>query len=212
MSRLGIIPAAGKGSRWGGYMKELLPIGKERWVLNNVVDSMILGGATNIIVVSNADKLAAHSKQLYKYPEVMFTTQKTGKDIYGAIFESLPFSRKINLFGMADTIYNKDVFDRDFSQSDFWLGCFHTTLPERFGIIVDGQVVNKQKMEPGFYPAWGVLVWSNKVAEYWLRSNIESYTDAINMAMKKFGYKTFHLDFYYDLATWEDYQEYMRQA
>ena len=56
MSILGIVPSAGEGTRWGGYFKELLPIGYDT-LLDRSISAMFAGGADKIVIVSKPDKL-----------------------------------------------------------------------------------------------------------------------------------------------------------
>ena len=211
--RLGVIPSAGKGSRWGGYYKELLPIGNRRWLIDRAVHSMYFGGAEKVLVVSNPEKIGVHAKQLSKYIKVFFSTQRLHRDVYGAVYESLGFAKDINLFAMPDTIYPADCFKRDFSSSYFWLGCFETDEPERFGVLYEDKIHDKcEDFKGTIQNAWGVLVWHKKVADYWLSQDIKTNHDAINMAMKWFGYKTFKLDYYYDIMNWEKYVEFISKS
>ena len=39
--------------------------------------------------------------------------------------------------------------------------------------------------------------------------DIPDYTYALNLAMKEFGYETFSLNYYYDMATWQDYSRFV---
>jgi hypothetical protein len=131
-----------------------------------------------------------------------------GRDIWSAIAESLPIHGKYNLFAMPDTYYPVDVFNREYD-GDFIINWFDTTAPERFGILTERGIVNKQPMPDGKYKAWGTLAWSDKVADLWIRNinKIETYTQAFNMAIDEFGFKLNKMAFYHDLATIEDYRE-----
>lgn len=213
MSILGVIPAAGKGSRWGGYYKELLPVGNKKWMIDKTITTMFLGGAEDILVVSNKEKIHTHVQHLEKYGfhRLWYTIQREDKDIYGAIYESLSLAGEYNLFAMPDTFIPDNTFVREFTK-DFYLGIFKTDKPERFGVLTDsGDVVNKDASLKGVHDAWGTIVWSKEVAEFWKNLDIDTYTTAINLAISTFGLNTFQMDYYFDLATWGDYASLLRR-
>lgn len=213
MSILGIIPAAGEGKRWGGYFKELLPIGYDT-LLDRSISAMFAGGADKIAIVSKPDKITTHAKHLSKRnaDNIFFAIQNYMPELYGAVDAALPFSEDLNYFCMPDTYFPETAFKRDFSKADFHLGLFETTTPERFGVLYRGKVFDKQRGPKGVYEAWGVLVWSRKVSEFWYEIEPKNYTYAINLAMENFNWDTFELDYYYDMASWKDYEEFIKNG
>jgi len=184
VNKLGIIPAAGKADRFGGVLKEMLPIAEGVTPLRRTVSIMRQAGCDAILLITNKDKLQMHMQHLEK-EKVFYVIQSGGKDIWGAITESLSLYGERNIFAMPDTYYPPDIFN-DFFGADFNLGCFETEMPERYGVVLGDRIVNKQKLEPGRYKAWGVLGWTDKVAKSWLKNMdlIETYTHALNMAME----------------------------
>jgi hypothetical protein len=210
MSVLGVIPVAGKGSRWGGYYKELLPSGNREWLLDRTIKSMKVGGADKICIVTNQSKISTHVSHINsKYENIFYVIQKEKKDIWGAMLASLSYSEDINLFAMPDTYFPINCFDREYSlNKDFWIGTHKTKFPERFGILLEDKVINKSKSLPKNreYMAWGSLVWSSSVSLFWMQEQPDTYTQAINMALSRFDYGTFDMGYYNDMATWEDYQ------
>ncbi len=200
--RIGIIPAAGTANRFNGIYKELLPVSDNRSIIDYTVNAMLDGKADQIIVVTSTRKIAALSE--YK-PELLYTIQTEGGDIFGAMLAGIKYNADEYIFGMPDTIYSIGTFNRALD-CDFMLGTFSTDQPLRFGMLRENKIVNKQPGDNG--EAWGVLIWSAKVAQYW-RDNaarINTYTQAINEAMSKFGYSTFKLKFYYDVSCFWDYR------
>jgi dTDP-glucose pyrophosphorylase len=213
MSILGVIPAAGQGSRWGGFYKELLPCGNGDFLINHTIRTMTYGGADSILIVSNPTKISTHTTHLSdlgKLP-LSYMMQKGENDIYSAIETTLPVAEELNYFAMPDTFLDYTTFTHDFDYADFYLGTFTTTTPERFGVLVEDQVVNKSDKleEKELYDAWGVLVWTKDVADFWLNVEPQDYTDAINKAMKVFTWDTFPLSYYFDMASWEDYRRFL---
>ena len=91
---------------------------------------------------------------------------------------------------------------------EFGLGVFRTEEPERFGVLRGGEIVNKQPSdEPGL--AWGVLAWSKLVAAHWRNHVYADYTQAINDAIKTFGYTLWELDYYFDIGSMSHYAEFL---
>lgn len=213
----GIVPAAGTGSRWGGYFKELLPTQDGEFLLDRAVSVCREGGADRIVLVSSPSKLTAHKVHLHPNDtDVIYTLQKSNKDIYGAIEDSFVYNTETNLFIMPDTYTNINAFygvDKVLreTRAGFLLGIHKTNRPERFGVIDynSKKVVNKQVLPEGTYDAWGVMAWTREVTDFWIRNDIENYTDAINYAIYEFGLNTFDLAYYYDMANMESYLSFL---
>jgi hypothetical protein len=220
MSVLGVVPVAGKGSRWGGYYKELLPTADGEWFLDRTINSMKAAGADKICVVTSVEKITTHVTHIkQKYDGVFYVIQQGDNDIWSAMKESLLFAGDYNLFAMPDTYFPKDTFsnaidefNEDF-QADFYLGIHETNHPERFGVIINDAVENKSTALPKgvTYTAWGTLLWTRQVAEFWMEHPPESYTGAINAAMAKFRWGTFPMAYYLDMARWEDYGNFIKE-
>lgn len=210
MAILGVVPSAGMGKRWGGFFKEFLPVSEKDKCIDRTVKAMRSGGAEKIMIISNPFKISEHSYHFRDTNDVFFTTQKKDLDLYGAVYESLTFAGEYNLFAMPDTIFPIDTFSRNFSSTDLWFGYFQTNKPERFGVILEDRISDKNPYlsGKGSFPAWGVVVWSEAVAKFWLRNpNIKTNDEALNMAIRRFGFKSFPLKYYYDFASFSDYKE-----
>ena len=215
----GIIPCAGKGSRWGEFIKPLLPCGEGKWMINRTVKAMTDGGAERIAIVCNSTNIgtiAHHMRGKHKTP-IYYAVQTDERDIWGAIAAALPLVRNSHaFFGMPDTYYPENVFER-FVMNDFELGVFETDKPDRFGVIANGMIVNKSSAwMVGEYTAWGTLAWSPHVTRFWEdyddRLEIESYTHGLNLAIDTFGFSITEMDYYKDMSNWDDYREFCANA
>lgn len=214
----GIIPAAGKGSRWGGYLKCLLPCGDGDWLINRTIRAMIQGGADRCVIVCNHETIgpiAAHLTGKFDLP-IYYAIQRGGRGIWGAIAEALPLCDGRVLFAMPDTYIPLDVFER-MSGAPFELGLFKTRTPERFGVLRGDQIVNKcNTFGAGEFDAWGVLGWSDAVTRYWMQYDdkigMETYTQALNLAIDAFGFQSVEMPYYYDMATFDDYRRFLRAS
>lgn len=204
IERLGIIPAAGKAERWGGMPKELIPIGNET-LLDRTVLAMENGKADAIMLITNTEKAPLHIQHLKNKP-ILYKIQQGKKDLWSAICESFSIGASMNYFAMPDTYFNTDIFGK-MSRLDFNIGYFETREPERFGVISEYEIIDKQPTG-GVQKAWGVLSWSYKVAEFWtlFMDQIETHTQAFNMAISQFGFSMTKLDYYHDVANYEYYK------
>ena len=216
---LGIIPCAGEGSRWGRFHKELLPIGPEVWLIDNCLESMKLAGVRKFCIITSANKVHTHTqhflKEKYNNCDIFYVVQKEQSDIWGAIKESLPYAEEINLFAMPDTLFDKTAMQKRIHAGPlaaFNLGTFNTRQPERFGVLLEGRVINKARLPEASYSAWGAMIWNKAVVESWLRSDPRDYTRAINQAITEFGCETFDLNYYYDFSTWSDFKLWLAQS
>jgi len=217
----GIIPSAGKAKRWFGYPKELLPFGEDRWLIDYCIDAMVMGGVEQICIISSEKKINAHvqhfSKEKYKNLNLFYTIQKEELDIWGAVKASLPFTTDINYFGMPDTIFNPDSFKqlKDMCQYftyDFVMGTFNTDHPENYGVWHENKIVNKVALPVNndmLYRAWGTFLFTDLVVKLWNENNIESYTDAINLAIDNAGFHYINLHYYYDFRNWSEYRSWI---
>jgi hypothetical protein len=94
--------------------------------------------------------------------------------------------------------------------SDFSLGLFDTNMPERFGVLHGGKVINKDSTMESPAKAWGAIVFSKKVRDYWLTCHIMDYTHALNLAILAFGLETWELAYYHDISCMHDYMDLVR--
>ena len=203
LDSLGILPAAGKATRFNGYFKELLPIGnitileQAAGVLGSLCDEVLL--------VSSREKISEHVRVMGH--SVKYAIQQGDNDIWSAIVESFFIEAKRYYFMMPDCVVSTFPVIEGI---DFVLGTFVTMDPGRFGVLRDGVIVNKDADQAVPVRAWGVLSWTRAVVEFWKGGpDVLDYTDAFNQAMAAFGFETFELDYYYDMASFDDYVRYL---
>ena len=201
--KLGIIPAGGNSTRFRGCPKELLPIGKNKLMIDRAVDTLKKGGADTIMVYTNDKKINLHKSVLGN--GVDYVMQDI-PGMWGAMLNAFNYNANQYMLVMPDTYVPLDIF-KDELTDDFCICYFKTKIDQRFGYIVDGEIQDKVKLPNGEYRAWGALAWTKKVVDFWLEhlTEITNHTDAINLAMKKFGFLKREMKFYYDLADWDDY-------
>lgn len=206
LRRLGIIPAAGKATRFGGITKELLPCKTGRSFLCEAIYR--LDQCDAIVLVTNTEKIAEHAREAERACSavpVFLATQRYNRDIFGAIRTALDIPADEYYFTMPDTYMRPRPFPNH-RNHDFEMGVFDTLHPERYGCIVDGKVINKQRIEELPVKAWGVLAFSVECATLWMKNGMTDYTEAINLAIEWYGLHTWDIGEYFDNASFEDYR------
>jgi hypothetical protein len=213
MGSLGVIAAAGKAKRFNGILKELLPVGDGISLLERNIK--LLYACDSILIVSTPEKMAAHAAVASKYSKVSLTPQRRDWDIYGAMYAGMWFPHDRIHFVMADTYMPMNVFKGDTGIAPVFLGFHKTDEPWRYGILNPSgrlEVVNKPSDLTGKHMAWGALGWSNEVTkELFYRSKL-SYTQAINIMLKKFPVMLDKMEYYYDIGSWEHYWRFVHET
>ena len=198
--KVGIIPAAGKAQRFGGTLKELLPLPDGRSFLRAAVHRLPVD---LVVIVTNKEKIQEHAREIGG--DAVYMVQR-GDDIMGAIMTALDVRADRYYFTMPDTVTDTD----NIPDAHFCMGYFMTDKPERFGCIVNGHVINKAAEVITPAHAWGTLTFDALVADLWRERQPQDYTTAINMAIHEFGYVLHPLNYYNDNASIQDYLELMR--
>lgn len=205
-NRVGIIPAAGAAKRFGGVFKELLPVGESMTLLSRAVDTLEMIPVDTTIIVTNPQKIAAHSVAL-QGRNVEFVTQMDKPDIWGAIASTLNIDADWYYFIMPDTMQEQGRFP-ELPDHQFMLGLFETFDPQNYGVLLNGEIVDKSASLAPPQTAWGTLVWSRECVELWKKylPEISDYTQAFNMAMEQLGWGTYSLAWYFDCGTFQRYK------
>lgn len=195
---IGLIPAAGKGARFGlPFPKELLPIPTEPGyvpVAQSVLSSIMAAGATHVVFVVSPAK-----SQLVEYfgggkrfgCNLSYVVQEPGGSQTASTSPGLAHaldsgyhltSGKTVLFGMADTILNPpDLFraalDRFRAQGgcDVLLLLFPAESPRDSGMVnLDERgfvrAVCDKPLETTLTKMWGAMIWGPAFTEFLHRS------------------------------------------
>ena len=206
MSKLGILPAAGVGSRWGGACKELLPIGVNRWLIDSALDHLLNVGVTRICIVTSERKISTHvlhfSKSKYDNLEIFFVIQRRQQDLWGAIQESFPYTEAENYMLMPDTLFKTNKLQLT---DPLTLGMFTTDHPEKFGVLYNGSIVDKSPTLIGTHSAWGTISWNEDMVKYWKSVKPNSFPEALSLGLSVFPSTTYSIESYEDIASWNDY-------
>lgn len=214
MTRRIIIPAAGKAERFGGVLKECLPINTalQSSLIHTLYNADCVDTSVEIVITTLPEKAKEHMTLCaqFGFSDVYFRLLHHEHDLWGSIQSGIDYEKDGGVL-LPDTITNwKDTIP----QGDLIFGVFETTTPERFSVIANNVIYTKKKgsLFRKTYNAWGVVLWSREVAQYWKQLEIDHYDTAFNLAIQRFGYNTFHLDYYYDLGTFEAYTQYLKKG
>jgi choline kinase len=114
---IGVILAAGKGSRLGNYTtelpKSLLPLNENKTLLDYNIDTLEKLGVSKIFVVTGfqSDKIVRH---LNDRPRVEFILNPFWDycNVLGSLYMALPYIQDDFLFAHADTLVEMDVWEK----------------------------------------------------------------------------------------------------
>jgi hypothetical protein len=209
MKTLGIVPAAGKAKRFGGIMKECLPARDGSPLITHAFSHMLII-CEEVVIISTPEKIAEHTRVVGGRP--LYKIQSNyANDIWGAMLAGMSIEANRYWMTFPDTAVKFKDYNELIVASDPFIMCtFETDMPERFGCLQDGWIVDKSEdIAPA--TAWGVLSWTKVIADLWQIECPKTYTEAINMAIGEFGYSSYPLKSYHDMATIEDYRRYLNE-
>ena len=225
---IGLIPAAGKGSRLGlPFPKELYPVVAGNSVVPVAAYAMSqIDEVTNrCVVVITPDKhqlMEYYSKCTWIESAVRYVVQGNGTDLADAVRWAYPAIRgKRVAFAMPDTIIwpewamaelDQQMTDED----DMVMGLFVVSDPSKFGMVSTWNgyatgVYDKQPASVIPY-AWGCLLWQPKFTEMVWQSR-DSFAELLNEIVQQGHTKVVEFDkpdhHYYDLGTVDGIKEYL---
>lgn len=209
---LGILPVAGKATRWGGYYKEFLPFGTFKYTVDFAIDAMSFIGVRDFLIITNPDKIQEHAKHFsrLKYSDLRFRfVLQKGNELIGAIETSLDYLDDYNFFAMPDTYIPLNTFSRALyllkNRIPFTIGLFDTRTPERFGCLLGDSFVDKPKnlSTDISYKAWGTFAFT---------PNVKRETGSLDSFLNSNDTKIYYqMEDYYDFASFSDYIKFIER-
>lgn len=196
-----ILPAGGRAERFGGVMKELLPIGEGQTLLSAAIARARALGATSVAVVTSAEKAAIHERVLAGQGVDLIVASNCG--LWGALRAAL--RPEPGMLILPDTVWATTA---TIPRAPLAFGVFETDEAWRYSVFQDGRIITKPAgASRGL--AWGCVAWSIDTAAWWLRNGADDYDAAFNDAIPYFGCATFPITGYHDLGTWAAYRRYL---
>lgn len=210
---IGLIPAAGKGSRLNlPFPKELYPINIDndyKPVAEFIIDNLIIAGVDHICFVINetkhqligyfgsGEKFGCRFSYVYQDFHINKSAQSPG--LAHAIDASYHLIKdQVVFFGMPDTLISpKNVFkilQNTFQNDiDVLLGLFFTNTPEKFGMVetdnnkIVKKIIDKPK-KSSLTKMWGCIVWGPKFSRF-LHDSVQSgeydFANILNSAINE---------------------------
>lgn len=207
---IGLIPAAGTAERWGGYLKELLPVRNGVWLIDNCIETLKNAGCTRFIIVTNSDKIATISRHIARNHQIDVAYVLGGVTMWDSICNALAYCQLDRvIMSMPDTIVDI-ARPEELLSHPITFGTFHTKEPGRYSVFLDNGTFKKSNDLPArSYLAWGVVSWSPGVTNFFKRNTYTDFDTAFNDAMKYCGYSFTPMYSYYDIARFDDYVAYL---
>lgn len=209
---IGLIPAAGYAERWGGsFIKEFLPVGNKRWLLDTAIYQLAGLGCDRIIIVSNTEKLAPHMRHVRTHcPNTRVTFTIGGDTMWESIKRGLQFAYGDDvILRMPDTLVNLNNRLDPIPRTDIKFGVFRTNQPDRFSVLYQGTFQKGKHIPEGDHIAWGMVSWQGHISQYFLDGQFQDFDTAFNSAKEKFETSYFGISSYTDFASFEDYKRWI---
>ncbi len=210
-SLIGLIPAAGKGTRLNlPYPKELYPV-----IRNNhykplaqfVVENLTASGARDIVFVinetkhqligyfGNGQRFGCHFSYVVQEQNNEFKAS-TSPGLAHALDSGYHLTRgKTVLFGMADTLMQPNnvfhhLLEAASPQDALILGLFKVSRPEKFGMVAieaDGRVrrIDDKPASTVLEYAWGCIAWRPVFTEHLHRMVTEEHISDFALIMNQ---------------------------
>ncbi len=184
VSKIGLIPAAGLGTRLGlSFPKELLAVG-DKALIDYSIDNLLAANIRTICIVIRQGKEIIRAYLGRTYPQVKFSfcyqNEPFGNLIDVVIKSAIPLVHGHEVhFAMADTKLAPTPYIF-FGHEKIVLHCFRTKGEEwrNFGCIVNkASVVDKPNSKIGDL-CWGAISWPSAFTEY--LTGQHDFTLAIN--------------------------------
>lgn len=180
---IGVIPAAGKGTRLNlPFSKELLPLLDKKIyfpVIQNSIEAMIGVGINRIVIV-----VSHHKSDLIKFlgngsrfsVQLLYVIQEEATSLPQALLEAIKITDKEDiLFLMPDTLilpndFLKVFFDQINTAFSINLGCFKSELVHKFAMISENNnivdFIEEKNPKSKLKWMWGFWYWKESFSQH----------------------------------------------
>lgn len=235
---IGVIPAAGKGSRLGlPFSKELLPLlDKNSFypIIQSSIEAMKSNGIKKIIIIINH-----HKSDLIKFLGngqkfnlvLIYVVQQEPTSLPQALLEAVKISGDEDiLFLMPDTLILPNDFLKEFFKKmnhnfPINLGCFITNQPHKFAMISEKNsivdFIEEKNPNSKLTWMWGFWHWKGSFSEHLKHYNFTFKEDSeitLSHVAEAYIYNKeiyavlLENHRYRDLGTYDDIREYLKET
>lgn len=219
------ILAAGSGQRWGGYAKEFVPIGSNRWFIDHSVDLARFIRADRIVVVTSTEKIGLYARHFQKpqYVDlhITYVVPPENTEMWDSLKAYLPHATEESALCMADTTFTftgTSVVDSLFSKT-LTFGVFdaHDAERGRFSCLSGTEFITKPSKEArkklqNPAKAWGFVAFNQDCAMYWQKmQQVDHFDTAFNKAVALYGLHVVEMQNYIDIENFAAYKAYLQK-
>ena len=214
----GLVPVGGKGLRLSlPFSKEMLPQKNYDYynpLINHVIEKMLLAGVEKVYFI-HGDEFKKDLKDFYKENKYIHILQKTTgfanviQDFYEA---AKPEDKDKVLFGLPDSIFNKNPFVRLLNKGGIVCGLFETedcTKVDRLGLDKEHFQVKAEKNDSNLNLFWGVLKFDGKNIREIIDDGGLDKTSEVGEILNMYPKSFIECGEYLDLGTWENFNKYL---
>lgn len=209
-----VIPAAGNATRFGGTLKELLPISESHCGLTFAVETALRYGHCDPVVVTTNLKRDIHAATLKAaglHADLVIKQNPEDGDMWGSV-----------LLGISPGVTGGLILPDSVAvpqwtipcEAPISFGCFMSSEPWRFSCLDLSDkkrpvILTKPRLISACH-AWGIVTWNQDASRQ--LSTIRNHHDrAFEIVMQQQGYELFSLDNYHDLGSFNHYWKYLNE-
>jgi len=214
----GLIPIGGKGTRLSlPYSKEMIPQKNFDYfnpVVNHTVEKMELAGAERIVFVHGSE-YKEDVRQYFKddcYIHILQERLGFANVIYDFYNQIKPDDYDVVLFGLPDSVFNKNPFVEMINQHGIVCGLFTTdSLSKVDRLDNEGKTfqVKTAKNNTNQDLFWGVLKFDGHNLKAMVTDGVFDKYSEIGTILNLYPNSTIKGDSYLDLGTWANYNRYL---
>jgi len=218
MTTYGLVPVGGKGLRLSlPFSKEMLPQKNYDYynpLINHVIEKMLLAGVEKVYFI-HGDEFKKDLKDFYKENKYIHVLQKTTgfANVIQDFYEiAKPEDKDKVLFGLPDSIFNKNPFVRLLNEEGIACGLFETedcTKVDRLDLDKEHFQVKTEKDNSNLNLFWGVLKFDGKNIREIINDGGLDRTSEVGEILNMYPKSFIECGEYLDLGTWENFNKYL---
>ena len=214
----GLVPVGGKGLRLSlPFSKEMLPQKNYDYynpLVNHVIEKMLLAGVEKVYFI-HGEEFKEDLKDFYKENKFIHVLQKSVgfanviEDFYKV---AKPEDKDKILFGLPDSIFNKNPFVRLLNEGGIVCGLFETqdcSKVDRLDLDKEHFQVKTEKNDSNLNLFWGVLKFDGGDIRRIIEDKCLDRTSEVGEILNFYPKRFINCGDYLDLGTWENFNKYL---